>query len=135
MVSYKLTEDKSYEHAVFDWQRISHSLQPETKVLSKEDRRFFETIIWFIVGKEVKLANIERRQYLFFKLFGDHILNLNSYPMLITKEYVRKMVAKFIKDLGLTISIDGLGWKFGPMGFQQQKVTQELIQPSVTPMR
>ena len=58
---------------------------------------------------------------------GDLILKSMMYPMLLPEEFIRKEVARYLLRLGLPISKDGLGWKYGPMGFQQQHIKQELV--------
>ena len=52
---------------------------------------------------------------------------LSRYPMLINEEYILSQIALFLNAHGELISLDGLGWKYGPMGFQQQSVKQEII--------
>jgi len=129
-MTIEVTEKRgSYEGAAFDWDRITHSLQIESDVLPKGDRRFFNSLIRLIIGKEIKLSNLDPNQMYTYILRGDAIFVSNQYSV-IPREFVRREVARLIYRLGIKISENGLGWKFGPMGFQTQHVKQELIQPS-----
>ena len=130
-----MSDDKQVsEHTGNMWEKISASLQPETKDLPKDDRRYFESRIKFLIGKEIRLSNIEDayKEYL-FRRRGQLIIKSNRYPMLFTREDINSKLAEFLLSLGLPISRDGLGWKYGPMGFQQQHLKQEVINmPTVT---
>ena len=64
--------------------------------------------------------------YIYF-LRSDWISNVLRYPMLFPDEYARSEISKLLTRLGLRISENGLGWKFGPMGFQEQTIKQEVI--------
>jgi len=124
----RISEDKSSEQTVFNWEKISHSLEPEIKELPEEDKRYFKSKIKLLIGKEIRLSNIPpNHMYAYIKRV-DWILMLMRYPMYVTPEYIRSEVTKFLSRLGLQISESGLGWKYGPMGFQHSSVKQELIQ-------
>lgn len=66
--------------------------------------------------------------YLYFK-WADLIYTLTWYPMLYPPEFIRRELGRLLTRLGLRISEEGLGWKFGPMGFQTQHLKQEIINP------
>lgn len=51
--------------------------------------------------------------------------------MVINPEYIRSELGKLLNRYGIRISENGLGWKYGPMGFQEQKLKQEIIEPKV----
>lgn len=122
-----MSDEGSYERASYSWDKIVHSLEPETKVLPKKDRRYFESKVKLLIGKEIRLANISpRHEYVTIRR-GDVIFKSMRYPMLFPDEFIRAEIAKMLFRLGITISRDGLGWKFGPMGFQQQSIRQEVI--------
>lgn len=128
MVKLTMDDDRgSYEKASFNWDKITHSLQPETESLPKKDREYFESNISFLIGKDIRLSNLPKEWLYIYIQRADHIFTLTWYPMLVPPEYINKEIGKYENRLGLPISLDGLGWKFGPMGFQQQHVKQEVI--------
>lgn len=130
-MAFKIIEEKGYENTTFAWDKISHSLEPETENLEDpSDRRYFKSKIKFLMGKDIKLSNIlSMPQLYFFMFFAEFIVMLTRYPMLYDEEYIRSQITLFLNAHGELISMDGLGWKFGPMGFQQQQIKQEIIQP------
>ena len=130
-MAIKIIEDKgSYAGESFNWDKITHSLEPETEVLPEDDRRYFESKVKLLIGKEIRLSNIPKGEHMYACILrSDWCLNLMSYPMVVTPEYIRREIAKLLNRLGLRISEEGLGWKYGPMGFQHasQKVVQEVV--------
>lgn len=126
----KIIEEKGYDQQTFVWDKIAHSLEPEIENLEDpSDRRYFQSKIKFLIGKDIKLSNImSTAQLYYFMFYARFIIYLTRYPMLIDEEYIRSQIALFLNKHGELISFEGLGWKFGPMGFQQQKITQEVIQ-------
>jgi len=128
----KIIEDKgSFEGATLAWDKITHSLEPETSTLPAEDRRYFESSIKFLIGKDTKLSNIKPEHMYYFMMEKKRILTLYAYPMVITGEYRRRKMTDFLGDLSLLLSENALAWKFGPMGFQESRVKQEIIQPMI----
>jgi len=125
----RISEDRDYDHSSIAWDKITHSLEPEIETLLDEsDRRYFTSKIKFLVGKDIRLSNIQNNAQLYFFLFyAEFIVFLTRYPMLIDDEYIRSQIALFLNAHGELISLEGLGWKYGPMGFQQSYVKQELI--------
>jgi hypothetical protein len=128
-MSIKIVEDRNEDHSNFAWDKVTHSLEPEIETLTDEsDRRYFTSKIKFLIGKDIRLSNIQNNAQLYFFLFySEFIVFLTRYPMLIDDEYIRSQLALFLNAHGELISLDGLGWKYGPMGFQQQYVKQEII--------
>lgn len=127
MSKITMSDEGSYERASFSWDKIVHSLEPETSILPEDDRRYFESKVKLLIGKEIRLSNIlARHEYIYFRR-GDLIFKSMRYPMLFPDEFIRSEIAKLLFRLGIPISRDGLGWKFGPMGFQQQQVKQEVV--------
>lgn len=128
-MSIRISEEKDYDRASFSWDKITHSLEPEVETLTDENaRRFFTSKIKFLTGKDIRLSNIQTNaQLYYFLFFAEYIFMLSRYPMLINEEYILSEIALFLNAHGELISLDGLGWKYGPMGFQQQSVKQEII--------
>jgi hypothetical protein len=131
-MSFKIIEEKEYGPAAIAWDKITHSLEPEIDTLEdNSDRRYFASKIKFLIGKDIRLSNIQNSaQLYFFMFYAEFIIYLTRYPMLIDEEYIRSQIALFLNAHGELISLDGLGWKYGPMGFQQQSVKQEVISSS-----
>ena len=116
----------SYERASFQWDKITHSLEPELAKLPKKDRRYFESKVKLLIGKEIRLSNIPPKHIYMYIRRGDIILKTMRYPMLFDEEFVRSEIAKLLFRLGIRISEEGLGWKFGPMGFSQSTIKQQV---------
>jgi len=128
MVRLTMSDDReSYEKASFNWDKITHSLEPETESLPQRDKEYFESSISFLIGKDIRLSNLPEKWLYVYMQRSDFIFTLTWYPMLVPHEYINKQIGMFENRLGLPISLDGLGWKFGPMGFQQQHIRQEVI--------
>ena len=125
-----IMEDKadSISGTSLAWEKIAHSLEPETDDLPRKDREYFQSKVKLLIGKEIRLSNIknEYKEYIYYRR-GDLIFKSMRYPMLFPDEFIRSQIGLMLMRLGLPISREGLGWKYGPMGFQQQHVKQELI--------
>lgn len=128
-MAIRISEDRDYDHSSIAWDKVTHSLEPEIETLMDEsDRRYFTSKIKFLIGKDIRLSNIQNNaQLYFFLFFAEYIVFLTRYPMLIDDEYIRSQIALFLNAHGELISLEGLGWKYGPMGFQQSSVRQEII--------
>ena len=129
MPSITMSDSSSIGGIRFEWDKIKHSFEPETKDLPEEDRKFFESKVKLLIGKEIKMSNIPREKiYMYIKRL-DWVIKLMLYPQLFSRDRVRYEIVQLLFRLGVQISVDGLGWKYGPMGFQYQKqhVKQELI--------
>ena len=128
-MAIRVSEDKEYDRAGFSWDKITHSLEPEIETLTDEsDRRYFTSKIKFLIGKDIRLSNIQNNAQLTYLLFyTKFIIMLTRYPMLIDDEFIRSEIALFLNIHGELISYEGLGWKYGPMGFQQSYMKQELV--------
>lgn len=121
-----LDDSSKLENIRFDWEKIAHSLEPELAKLPKKDRRYFQSMVKLIIGKEIRLSNIPPKHiYTYFKR-GDLVLDTMRYPQYVDAEFIRTQFAKLLYRLGIRISEDALGWRYGPMGFQQSKVIQEV---------
>lgn len=132
-MAIRIEEDHgSYRADSSQWDKITHSLEPEIEPLTDEkDRAYFTSKIKFLIGKEIRLSNIPPAFLYGYLLRNDWIVTLLKYPMMVTPEYVRSEIEKMLFRLGIRISEHGLGWKYGPMGFQQSKITQEVLQPKM----
>lgn len=129
MVRLTMSDDSgkdSYERASTFWDRISHALGPEIEDLSEEDQRYYRKVK-FLIDKEPKLANYPRNYLYYFIRLARNVFTLSYYPMVISDEYLRRKLAEYVNTTSSTLAVDGLAWKFGPMGFQQQKIVQEVV--------
>lgn len=120
-------ESSSLDRRSYDWDKITHSLEPETSTLPEADRRYFESKLKLLIGKEIRLSNIPSNFMDIYHERSDWIFQITRYPMLLPDEFIRSEIGKMLFRLGIRISEDGLGWKFGPMGFQQSSMRQEII--------
>ena len=120
--------DKTYM-VDYDWEKVEHSLNPDTKDLPMEDRLFFEGKVKFLIGKEVKLSNIEPKRMKFYKKKIKWVIKIMRYPQLLSRDFVRYELTELLADLGIELSKEALAWKYGPMGFQhkQEYIKQELV--------
>jgi len=135
-MAIRVSEDKgSFESATLAWDKITHSLELETKTLPEDDKRFFESAIKFLVGKDTKLSNIKPEYMYYFMMEKKRILTLFAYPMVITPEYRRRKLVDFLGDLSLLLSENALAWRYGPMGFQESHMRQTLTQPPLQEKR
>jgi hypothetical protein len=128
-MAIRISEDKTSDQQGFNWNKISASLEPEIHMLPEEDRRYFKSKVKLLIGKEIRLSNIPKEHMYVYIKRVDWILLLLRYPMYVTPEFIRGEITKFLSRLGLQISEKGLGWKYGPMGFQHSSIKQEIIQP------
>ena len=129
MTSLTMNDSSSIGGIRFEWDKIKHSFEPEIKDLPDEDRRFFESKVKLLIGKEIKMSNIPANKiYMYIKRL-DWVIKIMRYPQLFSRDYVRYEIVQLLFRLGVQISVEGLGWKYGPMGFQYQKqhVKQELV--------
>lgn len=112
-----------------DIEKIMMSLIPETKDLPPEDRQFFESKVRYLIGKEIKLSNIPPDKLANYNRHIKWVIKIMRYPQLFSKDYIRYQIVELLAKLGLPLSVDGLAWKYGFMGFQHKKehITQELI--------
>lgn len=113
----------------FDIEKIMMSLTPETKDLPPDDRKFFEGKVRYLIGKEIKLSNIPSDKLSKYSRHIKWVIKIMRYPQLFSKDYIRYQIVGLLSELGLPLSVDGLAWKYGFMGFQhkQEHLTQELI--------
>lgn len=102
----------------FDFEKVVHALQPEIKDLPDEDKKFFRRAVKFLIGKEIRLSNLSERKAALIQRRVDHIVHLMQYPQILNRDYVRYQLVKLLARLGLPLSIDALGFKFGPMSYQ-----------------
>lgn len=128
-MAIRISEDKTTDQQGFNWNKISASLEPEVERLPKDDRRYFKSKVKLLIGKEIRLSNIPKEHMYVYIKRVDWILLLMRYPMYVTPEFIRGEITKLLSRLGLQISKEGLGWKYGPMGFQHSSIKQEIIQP------
>lgn len=129
MPSITMQDSSSIGGIRFEWDKIKHAYEPEIKDLAKEDRQFFESKVKLLIGKEIKLSNIPREKlYMYIKRL-DWVVKIMRYPQLFSRDFVRYEIVQLLFRLGIQISVDGIGWRYGYGGFshQQQHVKQELV--------
>ena len=128
-MAIRISEDKQLEQQSLQWDKITHSLSPETDDLeNEEDRRFFESKIQFLLYKETRLANVKTNHMYYFMEAKNYLFLLEMFPMYTTNGYRLSAFGMHLGDLALTLAENALAWKYGPMGFQHSSVKQEVIQ-------
>lgn len=129
MAGFRIVEDQSsYKDESLAWDRIVHSYSPELDVLPEDDQSYFKSIIHNLINKEPALSNIPPAHMYVYILRARRIFNLMSYPMVVSREYVRKEIGKYIHALRIRLSENGLGWLSGPLSQTTHHVKQELTQ-------
>lgn len=123
----RISEDTSYKEQNISMDKILLCLDPELNIFSKEDRRYYQDNYW-LINKEPSLSNIPPSHMYAYRLRARYILDLGSYPMVISKEYRRKQMVDLVHGYKLPLSENGLGYLFGPLSHSTQHVSQELIQ-------
>lgn len=135
MAGLRIVEDTgSYKDESLAWDRIIHSYSPELDILPKDDQSYFKSIIYNLINKEPALSNIPPSHMYVYILRARRIFDLMSYPMVVSKEYVRKEIGKYIHALRIRLSENGIGWLSGPLSKTSHHVTQEMTQRN-TPIR
>lgn len=128
-MSIKVIDDSSYKDESLNWDRIVHSFDPELEMLPDGDKRYFTSIVYWLINKEPALSNIPPAHMFAYIIRADWILDLKSYPMYVNEEYVRKQIAKLLHRYKIRLSENALAWLYGPLSHTKQHVKQEIIQP------
>jgi len=133
-MAIKLVEDNSsYKEESLTWDKIQHLFEPEIDILPKNDKSYFQSIIYHLINKEPALSNIPPTHMYAYILRADFIFNLKSYPMIISEEYVRKHVAKLIHRYKIRLSENVMAFLAGPLSHTTQHIKQEIMQqPSLS---
>ena len=127
-MSVKVIEDSSYKDESLSWDLIVHSFDPEIDLLPEGDKRYFSSMIYWLINKEPALSNIPPAHMFAYILRADYVFDLKSYPMYVSEEFVRKLLGKLLHRYKIRLSENGLGWLYGPLSHTKQHVKQEVIQ-------
>lgn len=127
----RVMEDHSRDQVTFDWEKISAIYEPDTKDLPEADRQYYESRLRHLMGRLIRLSNIKPQHLLFYVENADWIFLIHLYPMLFYEEYYRKEIGVYLNLLGLPLSVDALGFKWGPMSHERQELKQEVIHPEL----
>lgn len=124
----RIYEDDSYKEQSLSWDKVVHSFDPEIDILPEGDKRYFQSLIYWLVNKESALSNIPPSHMYSYIKRADFIFDLKSYPMVINAEFVRKQLGMLIHRYKIRLSENALAWLFGPLSHTTQHVKQELVQ-------
>jgi hypothetical protein len=108
------------------WNEIVLSFEPLVDSLENpQDKAYFKSMVKLLIGKEIRLSNIPAKHMYIYMRRLDLILKSLRYPQLFPEEFLRSEIARMLFGLGIRISEDGLGWKYNPMTYSHQNVTQK----------
>lgn len=130
-MAIRVSEEPGREHISLDWEKIAAIYELDTKDLPEPDRQYYESRLRYIMGRMIRLSNIKPNHLSFYIQNVDWIFVIHLYPMLFYEEYFRKEIGNFMSLLGLPLSTDALGFKWGPMSHERQEVKQEVIHPEI----
>jgi len=130
-MAIRVSEEHGREQVSFDWEKIAAIYELDTKDLPENDRHYYESRLRYVMGRMIRLSNIKPQHLSFYIENTDWIFLIHLYPMLFYEEYYRKEIGSFMSLLGLPLSVDALGFKWGPMSHERQELKQEVIHPEM----
>lgn len=109
------------------WEKTEYVLEPLIHTLPKRDRAYFQSIVRFVIGKDVALSNIQPHQMNAIQECAKNILLFISYIKLGGNmlEYIDRRVAEYQNILKTTMADRALFLKYWTGSIQS--VTQRLI--------
>ena len=107
------------------WKNMVYTLEPLTETMPEPYRTYFRSPAKLLIGKEIRLANISKRQMYSYYRQGQLILTDLYYAELLNMDFILRRVSEYLNRLGLSMSEEGLFIKYGFMGYQH--LTQRLI--------
>ena len=119
-------EEESFKDQSLQWDRVTHTFDPELDILGK-DKDYFESIVYLLINKESALAYLPPELIYPFKLRARMILNMKDYPMVVPGNHVKKETAKYLNALKLSLSENGIAFLCGPLSQSTQHIKQEII--------
>ena len=103
-MAIRISEDESLKEQSLNWDKIVHSFDPELIHLPPGDKRYFSSMIYWLINKEAALSNIPPEHMYAYIKRADLIFNLKSYPMVISEEFTRKMLGMLIHRYKIRLS-------------------------------
>jgi len=128
-MSVKIIDDSSYKDESLSWDKVVHSFDPEIEILPEGDKDYFSSMIYWLINKEPALSNIPPAHMFAYILRADYIIDTHAYPMYITEEFTRRLLAKLLHRYKIRLSENALAWLYGPLSHTKQHVKQEIVQP------
>lgn len=125
---YRITEEQSVEARKEQMAKTILALQPMIDSLPDEgDRKYFKGISSLLIGKDIKLANIEKdKEYALWK-FAKLIAVFNYYQNILSRDFIRRYAVEYLNLLGIGVSRDALFIKYGIGGFSRQYLEQKIV--------
>jgi len=126
----------SIENLKTSWKQLLYTMQPQINRLPKEeDRDYFFGIPSLLIGKEPRLANIEKKRMYLVERQARLILILLEYHQIWGINSIRRLSAEYLNSLSLSGSEDGLILKYGIGGYSKQLVEQKMINENIEPKK
>ena len=127
-MAIELRETPSAENVKQSWSQVMIALQPIVEHLPKEeDRDYFNGILSFLIGKEPRISNIDKKLMFLYIRKGRLISKLYYYRQIFNMDYIRRKLIEYLNELALSLGEDGLFIKYGIGGFSKQFVEQKVI--------
>jgi len=113
------------------WEKTEYILEPLIHTLPKRDRVYFQSIVRFLIGKDVALANIQPRQMHAVMQAAQNILLFITYMKLGGNmiEYIDRRISEYENLLKVTMADRALFLKYWTGSIQS--VTQRLVTETV----
>lgn len=122
----------SAENVKASWAQVMMALQPIIhRSLPQDDKDYFNGILNFIIGKEPRISNIDKKHMFLYIRTGRIITKLYYNRQIWDMEYIRRKLIEYLNELALSLGEDGLFIKYGIGGYSRQFVEQKMINENV----
>jgi len=127
----QITEVQPNQTVKHNWTELAVALQPIVDTLPKQDRDYFEGVLSFLIGKEPRMANIDKKFMWLFIQEGNLIVDMYSARKLISIDYIRGRLVKYLHKLALSLAEEGLLIKYGIGGYSRQYIEQKVTSENI----
>jgi hypothetical protein len=128
----ELRETPSAESAKTSWSQVMMALQPIIhKSLPQDDKDYFNGILNFLIGKEPRISNIDKKIMFLYIRKGRIITKLFYNRQIWDMNYIRRKLIEYLNELALSLGEDGLFIKYGIGGYSRQFVEQKMISENI----
>jgi len=127
-MAIELRETPSAENVKQSWSQVMMALQPIVhRSLPQDDRDYFNGILNFLIGKEPRISNIDKKLMFLYIRKGRIITKLYYNRQIWDMNYIRRKLIEYLNELALSLGEDGLFIKYGIGGYSKQYVEQKVI--------
>lgn len=127
----QITEVQPNQTVKHNWTEMAIALQPITETLSKEDRDYFEGPLSFLIGKEPRMANIDKKYMWLFIQEGNLIVDMYKAYKIYSINDSRSRLIKYLHKLALSLAEEGLLIKYGIGGYSRQYIEQKVTSENI----